>query len=492
MNSEKTNAKIKTDVLVAGGGTAGFIAAIAAARNGAKVLLVETEDYLGGTMAGGMVTGINGLRHQRIRGPEGLATFPLQESAYADQQHTFGLAQEFVDRLIDANSAWGNQGKATVRVMFDPEMAKWVIDQMVAEAGVEVLFNTSVVGTIKEGNAVKGAYIQNFAGRTEVEAQVIVDATADGWAALSAGAQYELGRPGDHRCQAISLYYLLANVNMDATLDYLSKHAGEYGQYGEDYVNLNIKLKQEGKPLSLLPFRSKMREAMANGDYPVPYGAEDFNVDRQFMVVRPIHRNGKIRYGVTTHNQDMVYGINPTDPRELSRANAGARDVAVKMAAFHRKYVPGFEDCYLSHTAQKLGVREGNRVIGDYVLTAEDIFNGRTFDDAIGRSGKAVDIHDADSAKKGIHLQQTGGSQGWFHIPYRIILAKGIENVLMVGRCASSDQVANGAVRSQAVSMQTGQAAGTAAALAVRKNMTPRQLPVKELQDVLASQGVVI
>jgi len=483
---------IKTDVLVAGGGTAGFVAAIAAARNGAKVLLVETEDYLGGTLSGGMVTGLNGLRLQRIAGPEGLATFPLQESSYADEQFTFGLAQEFVDRLIEARSAWGNPGKATVRVMFDPEMAKWVIDQMVHEAGVEVLFNTSVVGTYKEGNAVKGAYIQNSAGKVQVEANVIIDATADGWVALSAGASYELGRPGDHRCQAISLYYLLANVNMDATLDYISTNAQEYGEYGEDYANQNRKLKKEGKPLSLLPFRSKMREAMKNGDYPIPYGAENFNPDKQFMVVRPIHRNGRIRYDVTTHNQDMVYGVNPTDPRELSRALVGARDVAVKMAAFHRKYVPGYEDCYLSQTAQKIGIREGNRIIGDYVLTAQDIFSGRTFDDAVGRSGKAVDIHDADSAKKGIHLQQTGGTKGWFHVPYRIVQAKGIENLLVVGRCTSSDQVANGAVRSQAVSMLTGQAAGTAAALAVKRNVTPRQLPVAELQKVLVSQGVLI
>jgi hypothetical protein len=477
--------KTKRDVLVAGGGTAGFVAAIAAARNGAKVLLVEAEDYLGGTLSGAMVTRINGLRHQRVTG---LAGFPLQESSYADEQFTFGIAQEFVDRLIHAKSAWGTPGKATVCVMLDAEIAKWVIDQMIMEAGVDVLFNTNVVGTYKDGNSVKGAFIQNAAGRTQVEANVIIDATAEGWVALSAGASFELGRPGDHQCQPLSLYYLLANVNMDSTLAYLSKHPEEYSP---DYVNQAIQLKKEGKPLTLLPFKDKMRESMRNGDYPIPFGAVDFNPDNQFLVARPIFRNGKTRYDVTTHNQDMAYKVNPTNPEEMSRALMGVRDVAVKMAAFHLKYIPGYEDSYLSHTAQKIGVREGNRIIGDYVLTAEEIFTGKTFEDAIGRSGKAVDIHNADSAKKGIRLTEIGG-KGWFHVPYRILLPRGIENLLVVGRCASTDHVANGAVRSEAVCMLTGQAAGTAAALAVKKDMSPRALPVSELQQILVSQGVLI
>ena len=382
----------------------------------------------------------------------------------------------------------GSVGKATVRALFDPELAKWVIEQMVVEAGVEVLYNTKVVNVLMLDKFVTGAIIETSLGRTEVEAKVTIDATGDGWVALNAGANFELGRPEDSLCQPLSLYYVIGGIKLDLTLDYLSQHAEEFGK---DYVNQVVRLKKEGKPLTLLSFRPQIREAIKHGDYPTPYGAEGLNPDTQFTVSRPMFKNGKMRYDIIAHNQDMAYRVNAADPVELSKALIGMRDVAVKMAAFYRKYVPGYEDSYLLQTAQKAGVRDTYRIIGDYVLTKEDVLSGRTFEDAIGRGGAAIDIHNIDSGKELIRLTEIGG-KGWYHIPYRILLPRGIDNLLVVGRCVSTDHVANGTLRNEASSMLTGQAAGTAAALSAKEEAQPRAISVSNLQKVLTSHGVLI
>lgn len=475
--------KVETDVLVAGGGTAGFLAAIAAARNGAKVLLIEPESYLGGTSTGALVRVLWSLRHAPV---SNLPDMVLRPTLYPGEQLILGLAQEYLDRLIEAHAAWGKPGSATIIALFDPELAKWVMEQMVTEAGVEVWLYSSVVDVVKSDSRVLGAVIGNSLGKIEVEAKVTIDATGDGWVAAYAGADFEQGRSGDGLCAALSLFFTINGVKIDSVLEYLAQNADEFGR---EYVNRSLQARKEGRPLTFYHFRSKLREAL--GDYPIPYRADRVNPDTHHLQFAPIFKNEKIRYDVAAFNVDMAYRVDATNPLELSKAMIAMRDFAVKMAAFYRKYIPGFEESYLDQTAPKAGIRETRRIIGDYILTGEDIQTGKTFTDAVGRCGTQVDLHDEDGGKESIKVIEVGGA-GWYHIPYRILLPRGIDNLLIAGRCVSSDRLANASIRSQGGCMAMGQAAGTAAAMAVKQRLTPRAIKVGELQKILASQGVII
>lgn len=485
----KEKKKIQTDVLVVGGGTAGFVAAIAAARNGAKVIVVEQRDHLGGTHSGGMVFMIRSMRH--MRDPQGLINKRVQtttyESTYEDQQTVFSIAQEYVDRLIEAKSAWGTKGQATARQMFDPEMAKWVIEQMVIEAGVDVWFYSQATDVLLAENSVEGIVIENLQERVEIRAKVTIDATGDGDICAAAGAFFEKGSPEDGKCQPLTLEYLIAGINIEKTLNYISAHADEFGQ---EYVDAVLRLKKEEKPLTLLPFKSKIKEALKNGDYPIFYGVDKVTPEILTYKARAVFKNGKMRYDFTHQNMDMAYNVDATNKKELTRATIAMRDIVVKMSAFYRKYIPGYEDSFLVHTAQVVGIRDTRRIVGDYTLTESDVRSGRTFKDAIGRYGSLIDVHNKDGNRPSVN-DEVGGS-GWFNIPYRILLPRGIKNLLVAGRCVSADYNAQGCTRSQAACMLTGQATGTAAAIAIKAGVEPRDINISELQKVLTSQNQLI
>jgi len=486
---QKQRKTVTKDVLVVGGGTAGFVAAIAAARNGADVLLMEQRDHLGGTHSGGMVMMIRSMRH--MKAPKSLQEKKLlitnYESSFDDEQLVRSIAQEYIDRMLEIGAAWGQKGQATTRQLFDPEIAKWVIQQMVEEAGVEVWFNTQATEVLMEGSTVKGVVVETLRDRVEVRAAVTIDTTGDGDICAAAGAQYEIGSPDDGLCQPLSLYFVIGGVDLDKTLDYMKTHPDEFGA---DYVTAALRQKAENKPFTMFPFKEKVRQSLKNGDYPIPYGIKTIDPDAIMYVVRCMYRKGKFRYDATSHNMDMAYNIDGTDRIQLTKATIAMRDLANRMADFYRKYVPGYEDSFLSHTAQSVGVRDTRRIVGDYTVTDDDVLNGRKFDDAIGRYGSVMDVHDK-SGKKSVSLVEVGGG-GWFHIPFRCLVPKGVTNLLLAGRCVSAEYHALGALRSQAAGMLTGQAVGTAAALAVRGKTEPRKVNMAKLQEVLVSQNQII
>lgn len=489
MKTQKITRTLHTDALVVGGGTAGFVAAIAVARNGARAILVEQHDYLGGTMSGAMVMMIRSMRH--MQGPGTGETRRLvqtgYESSYDHEQVVYSIAQEFVDRMVEAGAAWGAKGKATARQMFDPEIAKWVIEQMTLEAGVDVWLYSHATDVLLSDNRVMGVVVENLQERVEINAKVTIDATGDGDISVAAGAAFEKGDPDEGRCQPLSLYFALAGVDLDATLRYLRENPKEIG---EQYVSTLCRLREEGKPITFALIKSRVKEAVERGEYPIPYGIENVNPEAVHCLARPIFRNGAFRYDITYHNMDMAYNVDATNRSELTEATIGMRDVAVKMAAFYRKYIPGYEKAYLAYTAQFVGIRDSRRIVCDYTLTRDDVLSGRKFDDGIGRYGSIVDVHDREGKEETL-LKEVGG-KGWFHIPYRIVLPRGIENLLVAGRCVSADFIAQGCTRSQAACMLTGQATGTAAALAIKKGIEPRAIDIRELQSVLASQNQII
>ncbi len=486
---QKAVKKLQTDVLVVGGGTAGFVAAIAAARNGARVTLVEQRDHLGGTHSGGMVMMIRSMRHMRApRSAEHKKVMITQyESSFDDEQLVFSIAQEYLDRMLEIGSAWGSKGQAAARQLFDPEIAKWVIEQMVVEAGVDVWFYSQTTDLLLSNGSVNGAIIENLQERIEIAAKVTIDATGDGNVCAAAGAGFEMGDPEAGLCQPMTLYFVMGGVALDRTLAYIKGHPDEFNR---EYAETILRLRQEGKPITVLPFKARIREAVERDEYPIPYGLEKVNPETLTYMARPMFRNGSFRYDLISHNMDMAYNVDATDRHALTRATIGMRDIAVGMAAFYRKYVPGYEDAYLVHTAQSVGVRDSRRIVGDYTLTKDDVLSGRHFEDGIGRYGSVVDVHDKDG-KQSLLLAEVGGS-GWFHIPYRSLLPRGIRNLLVAGRCISADYVAQGCTRSQAACMMTGQATGTAAALAIKAGVEPRAVEIATLQRVLMQQNQII
>lgn len=489
LTAQKEHRKVQTDVLVAGGGTAGFAAAIAAARNGAKVILVEQRDHLGGTHSGGMVMMIRSMRH--MRAPQGAdhkkVMITSYESSYDDQQVVFSIAQEYIDRMLEIGAAWGTKGQATARQLFDPEIAKWVIERMVLDAGVDVWFYSQTTDLLLSGGSVNGAVIENLQERIEISAKVTIDATGNGDVCAAAGARFEMGDPHDGNCQPMTLYFVMGGVDLERTLAYIRDNPAEFGQ---QYVDTVLRMRTEGKPFTVLPFKSKIKEGLAKGDYPVPYGIDKVNPETVTYMARPMFRNGKFRYDLMSHNMDMAYNVDATNRKELTKATIAMRDMAVRMATFYRKYIPGYEDSYLVHTAQTVGIRDSRRIVGDYTLTKQDVLAGRKFEDGIGRYGSVVDVHDKDG-KESLLLAEVGGS-GWFHIPYRMLVPSGLKNLLVAGRCISADYVAQGCTRSQAACMMTGQATGTAAALAVRAGVEPRKINIAELQTTLVAQNQLI
>lgn len=473
-----------TRVVVAGGGTAGFAAAIAAARAGAEVTLLEQLSYLGGTMTGGLVPGIVSMRHQPWRDEETLVQL---ESLYSGNQVVRGIAQELVGRLIAVGGSYSlNDDEAPVRVLFDPELMKWQIDQMVREAGVRILYHTKVTGVRKEGNRVTGVETDS---RQFIPADVVIDATGDGHVAFFAGAPYEQGEKNDVTyVQPISLYFLMGGVEIGTTIAHISQAKDDFSAA---YISKLNDLYERGMPFTVLAINSIREKAAAEGKYPIPYGTTTLNPRAHTSICRPVFRGGKIRYDVTMHNVDMAYRVDATNVDTLSEAIGSMRDFTVRTANYFREYVPGFENAYLMQVADIVGVRETRRIMGDYVLSGSDVLGARTFEDAVGYCGATVDVHDVEGGKELTRMAAIREGKS-YQVPYRMLLPQGIENLLVAGRCVSADRVACGSIRQQAGCLVTGQAAGAAAALSGREKTTPRALPYAHLRAELESQGVLL
>ena len=476
----------ETDVAVVGGGTAGWAAAYAAAKKGSATTLVESLSFLGGTMTGAMVLGSAGFRHQ------GLATED-QELAYDGEQVVRGVAQEYLNRLIEKGGAWGKKDCPTTKLSFDHELVKVVLEEMLTEAGVDIWFNSQFVDVVLDGNRIAGLLVSTNGGLNVIWTRAVVDSSGNGEVAYRAGAPYEVGRPKDGRPQASSLYFMVGGVNIGKTLEFLKQNPDELRREGPASQSTPEVLEQrlkEGMPLMFSGFARAHRKAIENGDFPAALGAQ--GPVFQLGPFRTLWRGGRVDPYITLHNMDTCFGVTPTNRKELAEAVMASRKFILGLVDFYRKYIPGYEDCYLLLTAPMFGVRESRRIIGDYVLTQEDVLEGREFMDAVGRCGAYVDIHDEDGGMRPTFLQEVGGAKGWYHIPYRILLPKGVEGLLTAGRCVSADHFAQGSIRQQAACMTTGHAAGAGAALAVQGGTSPRDLDVEVLQTTLRSQAAII
>lgn len=478
----------EADVVVVGGGSAGFTAAYAAARTGAGTILIEGSSFLGGTTTGGLVTSMMGWRVMRY--PDQAEQF----TQLARDQVTGGFATEYLERLKAAGGAWGPPGQHATMVGTDPEITKIIMERMLCEAGADVWFLTQFVDAVMDGRSITGVVVASEGALHLIRCGAVVDASGDGDVAAGAGAEFQFGRPSDGKPQPVTLTYMLGGVRFEAFIDYLKENPEEVVRR-ERRIDFKQTLSPEmveeyyrkGWPILIQGLGKATSRAVANGDFPVPMG-----VDKPYphLWLYPTVMAGKVHFSVTTHGGDVGFGVDSTDRRQMRAALMAGREFALRMSVFYKKYVPGYEDSYLLETAQMLGVRESRRIIGDHMLTEEDARQCREFDDTVGINGCRLDLHVPDPDSPG--MASDIGPKGWFQIPYRILLPRGVEGLLVAGRCVSSDHVAHGAMRHQAPCMVTGHAAGAAAAMAARQRTTPRGLDVRSLQALLRSQGALI
>jgi hypothetical protein len=419
------------DVLVVGGGPAGIGAALSAARLGASVLIVEQFNCLGGVATSG------GHNHYS------------QFNAWADTsiQVVGGIADEIRRKLLA-------RGYATYDgscLDYDLEGMKLLLEELVAEAGVRVLYYTFYCDTLMDGNTAVGGVIQNKSGRQAILARRVIDCTGDGDAAFHAGVDFAQGRPADGRCQPTTLMFTMGGVDWPQVEAWRTSY-----QMAEVWE----KAQREG---IMQPFQSVIMGFWHTDVLPDQVGV----------------------------NMTHMVDIDSTKAEDLTRATIEGRRQAHHLVEVFRQVVPGMEKGYLISTAPSLGLRESRRIKGVVTLTADDLVQRREWPDAIGHGSFFIDIH--NPAGPGMGGQTWRPPKGFYYqIPYRALLPETVDNLLVAGRCLSADHQALGSLRIMATCTVMGEASGAAAVLSIHEEVPPRELEPGLLGKQLKKQNAII
>jgi hypothetical protein len=361
--------------------------------------------------------------------------------------------------------------------------------QMMQENGVHLLLHSLAVDVLKEGHEVKGVIVENTSGRQVAFGKVTIDCTGEGDISVRAGAPYE--KLPKEKLQPHTISFTVDGVNWDKVLKYIKENLNEFSFRPHPYLNwtreqMLERIKQVkditeiGEQMGWISLRD---QAIAKGEWHGHSGVGFFLCPREGGVIQAHFQH-------SSH----VSNCDPTDVRDLTYGEIESRRQIVIAWKFIKKYMPGFEKAYITRICPELRVRESRRIMGDYVLTSDDVVQARKFEDVIGKSAFPKGGHHVASTSTitvdGTHEHPKDG--GSHDIPYRCLVPKDVENLLVAGKPISTDRDAYHRFLQQ--TMVTGQAAGVAAALCARKNITPRELEkdVSELQKILLQQGAIL
>lgn len=348
---------------------------------------------------------------------------------------------------------------------YDPAVYQVVAAEMLKEAGVRLLLHSFVDGVAVVDDRVEVVRVTSKSGQLELQANVFVDASGDADVAYLAGAAIAQGRDTDSQSQPMTMKFRMRGVNLERVKQYMQEHP-------EDFYEKTPFAELDTIPLTgVSGFYSHWKKAAV-----------------------PIHRDQVLFFTGPAEDEVLinctrVQGLDATDVTDLTVAEQEGRKQVLLIAEFLRRDVPGFEQASISAVAPQIGIRESRRVIGHYSLTQEDVVTGRKFNDVIARSGYPVDIHDPSG--QGVTAAFIQGD-GAYDIPYRCLLSQNISNLLAAGRCISTTHEAHATTRLTPSCMATGEAAGTAAALAVKLKLAPAMLPISLLQTELRRSGAAI
>lgn len=445
------NRVLEADVVVIGGGPAGINAAIASGRQGARTVLIERHGFLGGMSTAALVYP--------------WMTFHTEKG----EQVIKGIAQEIVDRLMEYGGSPGHLrdtvGFVHTVTPYHPEIYKVLVIDMLKEAAVKLLVHSFVDKVELEGDKIKSVQLTSKSGRIYVSAKVFVDATGDADVAFLSGAPTLKGRDADNKTQPMTMKFRMRGVDLTRVKQYMIDHP-------EDFY--------EKTPFDELP---TIPLTGVQGFYSQwKAGGVPINRDQVLFFIGPEEDEVLV-------NCTRVQGLDGTNVEDLTEAEEEGRRQVLMMADFLKDKVPGFEKASISAVGTQIGIRETRRIEGVYSLTIHDVVEGRKFHDVIARSGYPVDIHDPSG--KGVTAAWIGGD-GAYDIPYSCLLPKKIENLLAAGRCISTTHEALATTRLTPSCMATGQAAGTAAAIASLEKKSPKSINIEKLQTELRKAGVVL
>ncbi len=432
----------KYDLIVVGGGLTGVAAAVASARQGLRVLLVEQGGYLGGAMTNSLIYPF-------------MAYWTSQENGQIKwlSAGIFTEMRERCNAYLNQVNPGGQDGMAygtdTTPGSYNNEYFKYVLDDMTAEAGVEVLFHASLFRVNTDERKIKSVLVAVKSGVLELEADFFVDATGDGDLFAFAGCDFQLGRPADSLSQPMTICFRMANVDMD-----------------------------ELTPENRRKLQAAYRQAQADGTITNP--REDILSFQGACI-------GK---GVVHFNTTRVVKLDPTDPLDVSRAEAVARKQIWELLKFLKEGdFPAFRNAFIVNSATNIGVRESRKLKGEYILTAEDLVKLTRFEDAIALGNYDIDIHNPAGSGTSHYYFKAGD---YYTIPYRSLVAKEFDNLLVGGRCISATHEAQASIRIMPICATTGEAAGVAAAVACKTGANTHSVDVKQIQSVLRQNGAAI
>ena len=420
------------DVLVCGAGPGGFGSAVSAARAGAKTMLIEQTSTLGGIATSGQMSHWTG----ESEGP---------------------ILDELLDRACDTDRDYNYYGNKIRkgRTLINPEKTRQVMVDMLEEAGVAIQLYTQVASVIMDGKRLCGVITESKSGREAIFAKIVIDATGDGDVAFRAGAEYHKGREQDGRMQPVTVMFKIGGVEPQRAI-----LPGEF----EDFI----------------PVPNGEIQKLGREQLPHPAG---------HVLLYP-----STLPGVVSVNMTNCIGVDGTDVRDLTRGDMACRKQIPLIVEFLRRNAPGYENCFLLHSAPLLGVRETRHFEGLKQVSREDIEQARRFEDWIAtRCYFNFDIH----GLSGPGLDSTG-AQNEFHqtrkyiIPYGAIVPKTVDGLLLCGRNISGTHVAHSNYRAMPVALNIGQGAGAAAAVCVREHKQPRDVNISLIQQLLTEQGVKI
>lgn len=408
------------DLVVVGGGLTGVAAAVAGAREGMKTLLIEKNGSLGGAMTNNLV-------------------YPFMKFMTPVNGEVKILCAGLLTEMREREQKYDASGSIT---RFRPEYFKLVLDDMICDYGVDVLFHAQVYALETEGRALKSLRAVTNAGEVEFSADFFVDATGDGNLFTMAGCDFQLGRESDGLCQPMTTCFRMCGVDVD--------------------------LFKEEKPR----LQELYKEARERGEIKNP---------RENILTF-----SGIGEGVLHFNTTRVVKVDPTDAFGVSRAEMETRRQIHEIVCFLKKNSRAFEHATLISIAAEIGVRESRKLRGEYVLTAEDLLSLKMFDDAVVLANYNIDIHNPAGTGTDIHYFKDGE---YYSIPYRSLLPKEYDNLLVAGRCISATHEAQAAVRVMPICACMGEAAGTAAALAKQTGKNVHTVDVQLLRNTLRSYG---
>jgi hypothetical protein len=441
------------DVLVIGGGPAGIGAAVAAARNGAKVLLIERYGFVGGNLTVAMVNPM--FTFHDVQG----------------NQVIRGIAGELVNRLVAKTLSLGHVTDLTFdnasMSPFDPEGMKLVLFELLQEAGVELMLHTMFSdATLDDKGNLASVIVENKSGRLAIVPKLVIDCSADADVVARIGAPFIKGRESDGAMQPVTLFYRVAGVDIPNLKAWMKSNRQLLKDSPTD-EEIDAQ-----SALAFLGLNEIIKEAMEKGEYPKDAAPR--------ILMYELPQEGQFAVNCT-----RLQGIDGTNVWDLTHAEQETRQQAWAVTAFMKKHIGGFEKAYVLDTGVQVGVRETRHIIGDYTMTEEDVLSSRAFDDGIACGTFAIDIHPPEGEQQVF----TGSGKAVYEIPYRSLIPQKVDNVLVAGRCISATHNAFGSVRVMATAMGIGQGAGTAAALAIQREIRTRDVNVQELRQLLLEQG---